>query len=257
MACFFSGRDYEGIPFSDIQELIQSVCAGEISFAVVPVENSLEGTINVTLDLLVREDGVHIAGEVILPVVHHLLARPGSRQFTKVLSHPHALSQCREYLQRQMPGAVREATSSTAEAARLVGSSKEPWAAIGTEEAARRYGLEVVARAIQDTTENETRFLIIGQQPAPKTGRDKTSVAFSLIHDRPGTLYGALGEFANRGINLTKIESRPARRSIGYYIFFIDCEGHREDPAVAEAIEAIKEGSTFFKVLGSYPRWGG
>lgn len=254
MARFFSGQEYVGVPFSEIPELFGAVAAGELTAGVVPVENSLEGSINVTLDLLLRDPVVVIVGEVILPVVHHLLARqPGP--FTRVLSHPHALAQCREFLARELPEAVREATTSTAEAARLVASSDEPWAAIGTEEAAQRYGLAVVARAIQDSAENETRFLIIGREPAPRTGRDKTSLAFSLAQDRPGVLYAALGEFATRGINLTKIESRPARRSIGHYIFFVDCEGHKDDLPVAAALAAIEEMSTFFKILGSYPRW--
>lgn len=257
MACFFAGKEYHGVPYSDIPALIKSVADGEITRAVVPAENSVEGSVNVTLDLLVREEGPLITGEVVLPVVHHLLARSGPRLFTKILSHPHALAQCRDYIQRGFPAAVKEATTSTAEAARLVSSSGEPWAAIGTEEAAAHYGLEVVARAVQDYADNETRFVIIGTQPVPPTGKDKTSLAFSLVHDRPGALYGALGEFADRGINLTKIESRPARRSIGYYIFFVDCEGHREDDLLAEAIDAVKLRSTYFKVLGSYPRWEG
>lgn len=254
MARFYSGQDYEGVPYAEIPELFGAVAAGEVAAGVVPVENSLEGSVNVTLDLLVRDPAVVIVGEVILPVVHHLLARRPGR-ITRVLSHPHALAQCRAFLERELPGVVREATTSTAEAARLVAAADESWAAIGTEEAAERYGLVVVARAIQDSAENETRFVVIGREPASRTGKDKTSIAFSLRHDRPGALYAALGEFARRGINLTKIESRPARRSIGHYIFFIDCEGHREDAPVAAALAAIVEMSTFFKVLGSYPRW--
>lgn len=257
MARFFSDRDYEGVPFNEIPELIKAVASGAVTTGVVPVENSVEGSVNLTLDLLLRDQAVVITGEVILPVVHCLLARSESTGFKRILSHPHALAQCREYLERELPGAAREATTSTAEAARLVASSPEPLAAIGTEGAAVHYGLVVVARGIQDTVENETRFLVIGREPGPRTGTDKTSVAFSLVHDRPGVLYTALGEFASRGINLTKIESRPARRSIGFYIFFIDCDGHQEDPAVAEALTTIKKQSTFFKILGSYPRWEG
>lgn len=257
MARFFSEKDFEGVPFNEIPELIKSVASGAINAGVVPVENSVEGTVNVTLDLLLRDEAVLVIGEVVLPVVHCLLARKISSRFERVLSHPHALAQCREYLERELPDAVRETTTSTAEAARIVASSPEPLAAIGTEWAAAHYGLLVVARGIQDAAENETRFLVIGREPGPRTGRNKTSVAFSLVQDRPGVLYKALGVFASRGINLTKIESRPARRSIGHYIFFIDCEGHQEDPPVAEALVAIKEQSTFFKILGSYPRWEG
>ncbi|MEW6172424.1 MAG: prephenate dehydratase [Bacillota bacterium] len=257
MACFFAGRKYEGIPYSEIPGLIKSVSSGELDAAVVPAENSVEGSVNITLDLLIRDNNALITGEVVLPVVHHLLARPGLKGFTRVLSHPHALAQCREHLERELPHAFREPTASTAEAARRVAASSEPWAAIGTEEAAELYGLVVVARAVQDTIDNETRFVVIGRIPSKQTGRDKTSVAFSPVQDRPGTLYEALGCFATRGINLTKIESRPARRSIGHYIFFVDCEGHIEDPLVAQALKAIKERSDFFKILGAYPRWEG
>ncbi|MEW6574066.1 MAG: prephenate dehydratase [Bacillota bacterium] len=253
MARFFSEKEYEGVPFNEIPELIKAVASGAVTAGVVPVENSVEGSVNVTLDLLLRDEAVLITGEVVLPVIHCLLARKASPGFKRVLSHPHALAQCREYLERELPNAVREATTSTAEAARLVATSPEPLAAIGTEGAAAQYGLVVVARGIQDAAENETRFLVIGREPATRTERDKTSVAFSLVHDQPGVLYTALGEFASRGINLTKIESRPARRSIGHYIFFVDCEGHQEDPPLAEALTAIKKQSTFFKVLGSYP----
>ncbi|MEW6183668.1 MAG: prephenate dehydratase [Bacillota bacterium] len=255
MACFFTGKGYEGIPYSEIPELIKSVSSGEIDAAVIPAENSVEGSVNITLDLLIRDDNALITGEVVLPVMHHLLARPGLKDITRVLSHPHALAQCREYLESKLPHAFREPTTSTAEAARLVASSGEPWAAIGTEKAAEHFGLAVVARAVQDTIDNETRFVVLGRCPVKQTGKDKTSVAFSLVRDRPGTLYEALGFFANRGINLTKIESRPARRSIGHYIFFVDCEGHLEDPLVAQALGEIQELSKFFKVLGSYPRW--
>jgi prephenate dehydratase len=257
MACFFAGKDFFGVPYGDIPALIRSVSDGHITCAVVPAENSVEGSVNVTLDLLLSEEGLLITGEVVLPVMHHLLARQGLRSFKKILSHPHALAQCRGFIDRRFPTAVKEATASTAEAARLVSACGEPWAAIGTEEAAAHYGLEVVIRAVQDYADNETRFVVIGTQPVPPTGRDKTSLAFSLVHDRPGALHGALGEFADRGINLTKIESRPARRSIGYYVFFADCEGHREDELLAAAIEAVKRRSTYFKILGSYPRWEG
>lgn len=257
MGRFFFGRDYEGVPFGEIPELFKAVTGGETTFGVVPLENSVEGSVNLTLDLLTYDERVFITGEIILPVVHHLLARTGVKRFTRVLSHPHAIAQCRKYLERELPGVIRQATTSTAEAARLVASTDEPWAAIGTEAAADHYGLVIVARAIQDVTENETRFAVIGRDPAARTGKDKTSAAFSLVHDRPGTLYAALGEFASRGINLTKIESRPARRGIGYYIFYVDCEGHREDPPVAEALEAIRGQSVFFRILGSYPRWEG
>lgn len=252
---FFAGRPYRGVPYPDIASSLHAVQQGEVMAAVVPVENSLEGTVNITLDVLVHEVDLFITGEIVLPVVHHLLGKYRDLAvYTRVLSHPHALAQCRGYLKRHLPGARWEPVISTAEAARLVAASNEPWAAIGTELAAACYGLETVARGIQDHAHNATRFIVCSREMVAPTGDDKTSIAFSLPVDRPGALYHALGEFATRGVNLTKIESRPAKKGMGLYIFFIDCEGHHTSPAVGEALRALRGRASFYKLLGSYPR---
>ncbi|HHY45951.1 MAG TPA: prephenate dehydratase [Firmicutes bacterium] len=175
----------------------------------------------------------------------------------EILSHPQALAQCRNYLAAHFPNATQRATTSTAEAAREVASRKgaKPFcAAIGTLRAAQLYGLSIIARDIQDVPENETRFILLARgKRAPRTGHDKTSIAFSTVRDRPGALYSILEEFAVRSINLTKIESRPTKRMLGEYIFFVDCEGHEDDPAVREAIKALEPKTSYIKILGSYP----
>ncbi|ACX52270.1 Prephenate dehydratase [Ammonifex degensii KC4] len=257
MLAFFAGEEIIPLAYPDLPAVLEALAQEEIAAGVVPWENSLEGSVTLFLDLLVKTAGIYVVGEVVLPIVHHLLARPGVSSFTRILSHPHALAQCREFLRIHFPDVPLFPTGSTAEAARLVAESSEPWAAVGPETAAKNWGLVVVKKAIQDSKENETRFAVLGKERAPRTGRDKTSVAFALTEDRPGVLYKALEEFARREINLTKIESRPAKRQLGQYIFFLDCEGHMEDPEVRAALEALKAQSSFFKILGSYPRWGG
>lgn len=253
---FFAGRQYRGLTYPDIASALHAVEKEEADAAVVPIENSVEGTVNLTLDVLVHEVNLFINGEIVLPVVHHLLGKHGNfAAYRRVLSHPHALAQCRRFLQQHLPRAKWEPVISTAEAARLVGATNRPWAAVGTELAAARYGLKVVAREIQDHPDNATRFIVCQRGEAMPTGDDKTSIAFALPVDRPGELYHALGEFAMRGINLTKIESRPAKKGMGFYIFFIDCEGHHKSPAVAEALSALRARASFYKLLGSYPRY--
>lgn len=269
MLQYFEREDYQGVPCRSIPELLLSVEKADLHAAVVPVENSVEGSVNVTVDMLVHEVNIKITGEVTVPVVHNLLVKRvcDSRLdihkslhcgIKRVLSHPHALAQCRGYLERYLPEAQLEYTTSTAEAARLVGTGKggEGSAAIGTLLAAEKYGLEVFDSAIQDAYNNETRFIIAGGDEKGSTGRDKTSLAFSLAKDRPGGLYRILKEFAVRDINLSKIESRPAGSGLGHYIFFIDCEGHENDDRVKEVLEVLRDKTTFLKVLGSYPRWG-
>lgn len=256
MSRFFAGRPYRGIPYPDIASALHAVQEGKVTAAVVPAENSVEGTVNVTLDVLVHEVDLYIVGEIVLPVVHHLLGKHKDLgAYTHVLSHPHALAQCSRFLREHLPHAIREPVISTAEAARLVGASDQPWAAIGTELAGARYGLEVAAREIQDHAHNATRFIVCSREEAGPTGNDKTSIAFSLPVDRPGELYHALGEFATRGINLTKIESRPAKKGMGLYIFFIDCVGHHRSPVTGQALSALRGRASFYKLLGSYPRY--
>lgn len=250
-------QDWELVPVRGIPELLYAVDRGVYPLGIVPVENSIEGSVVVTLDLLVHEVDLQIVGEEVLSVRHHLLARPETplEAVRRVISHPQALAQCRHTLSRLLPGVEMQAATSTAEAAELVaGAAGLPWAAIGTPIAAELYGLRTLAADIHDVAENATRFLVVGhERPAP-SGADKTSIVFAFEEDKPGNLHGALGAFAHRGVNLTKLESRPAKRSLGDYIFFADMEGHQDDPVIADALAEVRSRCAFFRVLGSYPR---
>jgi prephenate dehydratase len=226
---------------------------------VVPIENSLEGSVTFTLDLLIRESGLSIFKEVVLPINHCLMTAPGTRvaDTQVVYSHPQSLAQCREFLERCFPNAQQMASLSNSAAVTDMKDSKVPAAAIGPMRAAELYGAEVIGRRIQDVANNVTRFAVLARQDHPPTGDDKTSICFSFEQDAPGVLYTSLGEFATRNINLVKIESRPTKQSLGEYIFLIDCTGHRQDPLVGEAIEALGRSVSMLKILGSYPRWPG
>lgn len=264
------------VPFADIPELLRATARGDIDEAVVPVENSIEGTVNVTLDTLVHDVQLAVRADIVLPIRHHLLIRPGIdwQQVQVVVSHPQALAQCRRWLDGHLPGVSVEAALSTAAAAARVGApdgveSAREIAAIGNAFSAELYGLDIAVQNIQDESVNETRFFVIGRpgegggvegDAARRDGERehnyKTSVAFAFEADGPGNLYGALGEFARHEVNLTKLESRPARQALGQYIFFVDMEGHVRDESVAGALEALRRECTFVKILGSYPRVG-
>lgn len=237
-----------------LHEMVADVKNGRLDEAVVPLENSTEGAVNQILDLVARVPEVMFCGEIVTSIQHNLLSRPGTgkRQISRVLSHPQALAQCREYLARELPGCEILETVSTAQAAAMVSGSREPWAAIGTLLAAENYGLQVLAEGIQDCAENATRFIVLGENDAPYGPNCRTSLIVAA-NDRPGALYGILREFALRDINLTRIESRPVKKRLGQYLFFIDIEGHRSQADVGEAIEAVAGKTTWLRVLGSYP----
>ncbi|MFZ5634930.1 MAG: prephenate dehydratase [Bacillota bacterium] len=238
-----------------LPEIVAAVKSGQLDEAVVPLENSTEGAVNQVLDLVAQVPGIMFCGEVIMNIHHNLLVRPGTEKsrISRVLSHPQALAQCREYLARELPGRETEETASTARAAAIVAASREPWAAIGTRLAAGNYGLEVLAEGIQDCAENATRFIVLGRNDADCSPRCRTSLIVA-VKDRPGALYVVLREFALRDINLTRIESRPVKKRLGQYLFFMDLEGHRSEAAVSGAIEAIAGKAAWLKILGSYPR---
>lgn len=247
--------DAEYVAFSTITHAARAVERAECERAVAPIENSLQGSVTETVDLLVEED-LAIASEIVLPIEHCLMVAHGAaRDSIRVIySHPQSLGQCRKYLEAHLPGVRTEAALSNAEA--VITMMKTPGAAaIGPERAAEIYGAQILERGIEDSRINKTRFVALARAGAARTGRDKTSIAFGVAHDRPGTLVSVLHEFADRGINLIKIESRPSREELGIYIFLIDCDGHREDPLVAQALAAVKEQSNFFKIFGSYPAW--
>jgi prephenate dehydratase len=252
--------DADVVPYRSVVDCFEAVARGEIPEALVPIENSIEGSVNQTLDLLAfGNGGVLIRAEMVHPVRHHLIARtalaPG--EVERVISHPHATAQCQRFLRERMPGVETVAANSTADAVRTVTATDAPWAAIGTLRAADLYDGEVVAADIEDARDNSTRFVLIGREPAAALGpgRFKTSIVCALRRDRPGALLALLQELALRAINLTKLESRPAKTTLGRYVFFIDMEGSRpRDLAVDAAITALQEqGVADVTFLGSYP----
>lgn len=250
-----SGLYDEMIPYPTVPAVLLAVQSGEIDSGMVPIENSVEGSVNATIDTLTFETDLVIEREVVYPINHMLVARPGTglSAVKVVISHPQATAQCAKFLSSKLPGINVRAANSTAEAALEVSRSDEPLAAIGTEHAAGIYGLEVIARDIEDFPSNATRFIVAGTRPSPPTGNDKTSMVCFIMENRPGTLLEILSEFAGRGINLTRIESRPTRKVLGEYCFFIDVEGHWDVEPLVGALEALRAMLRSLKLLGSYP----
>lgn len=242
----------ELIPFDSIMEVLDAVQNSNIDMGVVPIENSIEGPVGITLDLLAHDYDLKIKNEIILPVRHNLLLNEGAviDDIDTIYSHGQALSQCRKFIEKL--GAKPVATPSTSEAAKMI-SGKKNAAAIGTSRAGKIYGLKIAKSSIQDYDDNSTRFVVLSRHDHVPTGHDKTSAIFSLKEDKPGGLYEVLGEFAKRDINLTKIESRPSKKKLGNYIFFIDFQGHREDKKIKNVLNTIKNKISYVRILGSYP----
>ena len=234
----------------------EAVAAGEIDEGVVPIENSLEGPVTFTLDLLIAQPTLFIRGEIDLPIEHYLLAKPGTvpAEIKVIYSHPQALGQCRQYLEKNYPQAEQMASLSTVLCVTDSFESKVPAAAISPRRASELYDVDILDRGIQDVANNVTRFAVIGLSDHAPTGDDKTSMAFTLEKDSPGLLHRVLGEFADREINLLKIESRPTKQLLGEYIFLLDCVGHREESPMKEALAALSDPISMLRILGSYPR---
>jgi len=242
----------ELIFMADMESVVRAVDEGVCDESIVPIENSVEGAVGVVMDILLEIRST-VVGEEILPIKECLMSRGSLRDIKIIVSHPQALGQCRHYIHEHFPKAEVRTTGSTSHAARLAQEFPE-MAAVGCSESAQKYGLRVLKEGIQDYPMNHTRFIILGgRMPAP-TGHDKTSLAVYLDRDRPGALYEFLGEFALRQVNMTRIESRPSKKLLGDYWFFIDVEGHAHDTVLKEAISALKDKCTTLKVLGSYPR---
>lgn len=249
----FFGESAEVKPCRDFKDVFKSVEEQETDFGVVPVENSIEGSVNQTYDLFLKHD-LKVRGEIIVKIEHCLIANPGTKleDVKAVYSHPQALAQCRTFLEKS--GWELVPTYDTAGSVKILKEKGlKNAAALASEKAAELYKMKILAREIADNPENYTRFFVIGKKDAPMTGKDKTSVIFAATH-KPGALYYALGEFAKRGINLTKIESRPTKQTPWEYNFYLDFEGNKSEPRCAEALEALKEHAAFIKILGSYPR---
>ncbi len=266
--------------YETIFDVTESLLMEEVDYGIVPIENSLEGSVGETLDVLSSENDeveMRIVGEVLVPIKICLLAKqnlslkkkalPKKHVFSsheeasqsfgnirKVVSHPHALAQCKQFIRERLrvKGVEVKSVDSTAGAAKLASQSEEI-VALASEEAARKYHLDIIEENVQDK-DSVTRFVVLSSsdiKTAP-TGKDKTSILIYL-KDRPGALYDVLGEFALRGINLTKIESRPSKRALGNYMFHIDCEGHIEEEKIKEALEGVERKVAMLKILGAYP----
>jgi len=245
--------DADALPCASLRDVFAAVAAGRAASGVVPVENSQAGSINETYDLLLAHE-LHITGEFDLRVRHCLLALPGRalRDLRAVYSHPQALAQCEEFLRRHHLEAI--AASDTAGSAKMVAERRMRDAgAIAGARAGRLYGLAVLAEGIETNSSNYTKFLRLATTPAPRSPASKTSIVFTT-RNVPGALHRALGAFASRGINLTKLESRPRREVPWEYVFYVDFEGHRDDPDATAALGDLAVVTTFVRVLGSYPR---
>lgn len=260
------GQQLDLVPLPTIYDTVMAVHSDTVERALVPIENSLEGSVNATLDALAMEtEDVAIVGEVVHPIRHCLIARSPLElsQIETVVSHPQATAQCARFIRTRLPQARVLAGSSTAEAVRIVAEHDGAWAALGNRIAAERYGCEVLRAGVEDVADNETRFVWLGRVGSPPgppgageplIGPWKTAVVFwGVGSETPGWLVGCLSEFANRQVNLTRIESRPRKQGLGRYMFFIDFEGRDSDAGVAEALRGLHAHVEVLRVLGSFP----
>ena len=245
------GQATEGLPADSIDSVFSSVESGAANYGLMPVENSTEGAIGRTLDLLLNSN-LKICGEVLLQVHQCLLSNENDLSLIrKVYSHPQSFGQCQAWLNAHLPHAERITASSNADAARLATEESFAAAVAGTQ-AAEHFKLKVLAPNIEDDARNTTRFLVVGKQDVAPSGRDKTSLAMSTTN-RPGAMHDLLTPLANNGVSMTKMESRPSRTGLWEYVFYVDIEGHQSDAKVATALAQLKQIAAFVKVLGSYP----
>jgi prephenate dehydratase len=248
----------EPVPEPTVYECVMAVHAGEVEQAIVPIENSLEGSVNATLDALVFEtEEVTIIGEMVHPIQHCLIARAPLElaDIRRVVSHPQANAQCARFIRTRLPNAQVTSANSTADAVRIVAEGEEPWAALGNRLSAQLYGCQILEAGVEDVPENETRFVWLAREPSTTShgGPWKTSIVFWGLPDSPGALLSVLQAFADRDVNLSKIESRPLKQRLGRYIFFADLEGEQSAETVREALDAVRAKVETLRVLGSYP----
>jgi prephenate dehydratase len=244
------------LSFTSISAVLSAVESGTAEEGIVPIENSLQGSVTETLDLLIHNTSLFIRRELILAIEHFLMSKPkiNPNDIQVIYSHPQALAQCREFLESHFPKVVLVASLSTTSAVEMMQKSTSPTAAIASRRAVELYGTKILAQNIQDNPNNVTRFVVLNRSDHPPTMDDKTSICFSFAEDKPGLLYDIIGEFARHGINLTKVESRPTKQILGQYFFLIDLEGHRTDSLVSQVLEKVRGRTTMLRVLGSYPR---
>ncbi|MFC5472726.1 prephenate dehydratase [Paraherbaspirillum soli] len=245
------GHAVESLACASIDEVFRAAEAGTADFGVVPVENSSEGVINRTLDLLLQTT-LSISGEVAIPIHHSLMSKDGTMTaVTRICAHSQALAQCNAWLNQHYPNIQRQAVASNAEAARMA-SEDATVAAIAGEVAGKKYDLQIVNAHIQDDPHNRTRFAVIGRLQTAASGRDQTSLVLSVAN-KAGAVYNLLAPLAKHGVSMTRFESRPARMGSWEYYFYVDVEGHAQDEKVAMALAELKQSAAFFKLLGSYP----
>ena len=246
----------EILPLESIPAVAKSVENGESYQGVLPIENSIEGGVTFTLDLLIHDSLLSICGEVIVPINHYLMAHEeiDLNSVTTVYSHPQSLGQCRQFLLNHLPQATLVASLSNAKAVEEMLSANPSAAAISSERSANLYGATVLKKNVEDNPNNETRFVLLAHGDHEITSNDKTSLCFEFDGDSPGILSESLTEFASRNINLVKIESRPNKRRLGRYVFLVDIDGHRKTPEVKEALDALESKVSMLKIFGSYPK---
>jgi prephenate dehydratase len=256
-AIAYGGVRAEFLPLASMPATVTAVETGLATVCVLPIENVLEGSVPVTLDLLIHETDLRIAGETVIPIRHYLVARPGLAlpQIKVLYGHPQSLGQCRKFIERCLPGVATVASLSNSAAPAEALADERPAAAISTLRAAELTSAAILARDIQDRAGNVTRFVALGREDAPPTGDDKTSLCFGFAEDRAGILVETLQELARANINMTKLESRPSKATLGEYIFLVDFNGHRADPRIATVLDRLRAKTGLFKVFGSYPCW--
>ena len=257
-AIAWGGADADLMPFPSFPAAAEAVERGEADVALLPIENSIEGGVTVTMDLLIHQTPLRIRGELVVPVRHFLAAKPGVRleDVTVIVSHPQPLGQCRQWLRAHLPGAEQVAALSTAASVReAVEAPGTCTVGIGTRRAAELYGAEILAEDIQDDDSNMTRFIALAYRDTEPTGDDRTSICFTTHANVPGSLHGVLTVFADAGLQLTRIESRPIKHILGEYYFLIDIEGHEKDPHVAATLARARARCLHLAVFGSYPRF--
>ena len=244
------------VPYTSFRLIVEAVMNGKIGEGILPIENSLTGSVIENLEILVEFQDIKITGEVVIPIHHSLIVKAGTKidEVKTVFSHPQALSQCKNFLSKNLPNASLIASLSTSASITDMINSNIISAAIANPHANTEEGIEIIKTRIEDFPNNATRFIVISNSDNLQTGNDKTSLCISFDSDKAGILYNVLGECAKRGVNMTKIESRPSKINLGNYIFFIDIEGHREDKITNETLTAIKSKTEKFLMLGSYPK---
>ena len=244
----------ELMPYCTIPAVLESVANGECSLGVVPIENSIEGPVGITLDSLAHKFDLKIFKEIVIPINQNLIVNPGSTMddIKDVYSHAQALGQCQDFVRKN--NIQPHYAISTARAAKDIIGDKSK-AAIGNSKIVELYGLEILESNIQDVDNNATRFVVVSKNDHEITGRDKTSIIFSIYEDKPGQLYRILGIFEKNNINLTKIESRPSKKGLGKYLFFVDFNGHKDEDVIQNILNEIQKQTYYLKILGSYPEF--